>query len=576
MRMSGTARVLIADPRAETVAVDGGRWILSGFDEAALAEAVREADDPVAARDSLPDVAEDATAVFVADDGERVLAYRSITGTRDVYYLRDPDGGVAFADHFRNAVAQLDAEERDVTERAVADHLLFRGAIEPRTYVEGVRALTHGEWLEWTAADGEFRTEQIERLSAAGHVSPSVAPAAIDDVLSDLVEQAVEENTANMLSGGVDSTLLHTYAGSDTPAFIMSVDSPEFQFETEYAREARDMLGTDAREVTVAEDDFLDLLERSVDSLGFPAHYAQTITTDAAMARDDGGDHYLHGEKADTLFGRTRTKGCRIATWLDPLLSTTVGDCLPEDVPARDTYRELAGLTDRLRRPLSDPRSLAHDLGFYTDPDVVAAFVGESLVDDRVAEQTRYLRDRIERDPGSRFAQQVEFGHLLGFLRSNVVNQWRHLGYVHGKSVSVPFSTKCAAECALSVPAERRYIQGPTELSNLTQKYLLKSLLGERLPEYPVCRKKGSGSLPVERFFDEGCLADVFDRYDPPSFVPDELYESHVENYSPLTWNLIIWAVWEDRVLNEPNLDLVDGTRRLAPTTAEPTTGLHR
>ena len=111
-----------------------------------------------------------------------------------------------------------------------------------------------------------------------------------------------------------------------------------------------------------------------------------------------------------------------------------------------------------------------------------------------------------------------------------------------------------------SIPADRRYVQGLSGLGSLDAKYLLKRLLARRLPSYPTGRKKGSGALPLERYFDDGPLADVFDRYEPPSVVPEEMLSDHVDSFGPVTWNLITYAVWRDRVLRNPDIEAVGAT----------------
>lgn len=565
--MGRDVRVLTANPDAETVDTDDGRWIFSGLQTETLREAVRDAGRPKELRERLPEVAEDATAIYVESGrGEpRVEAYRSVTGTRDIYYLRDESGDLVVTDHFRNALAELDVDERKVSDEVVTDHLLFRAPIEPRTYATRVHALEQGGWLRWDGTNDEWQTEQVGQIEPGSPCPPGVASASIDATLDDLVSRGCDSETANMLSGGIDSTLLHTYL-DDAPAFIMGVDSPEFAFETEYAERARRMLDTDHRKVTVGEDDFLSHLEASVDALGFPSHYAQTVTTDAALRRDDGY-RYLNGEGADALFGLTGTKGLRIAAWLEPLLSEQVADSLSDVAPdaVAGQYSSLARLADRLDRPVTDSESFAQHLSFFTEPSLAGEFVGESLVADRFRKQAEYVRRRITPTAnGDRFARQAEFGHLLSFLRHNTVNQWRQLGYEHDRSFFTPFKTQSMAECALSVPAEKRYIQGATAGRDLTQKYHLKSLLQNRLPEYPTRQKKGSGSLPIERYFEEGALADIFERYDAPNFVPERMRSDHVESYGPLTWNLITFAVWRDRILDNPDLATVSGSRQLA------------
>ena len=553
--MAGSLRLLWASSTTEQVETDDGMWIISANRPAELAEVVAAESDVAATVEACE--GDDAVAVRVGDDG-RLDAYRSITATRNVYVVDVPDGPLVVTDNFRNAVAELPVAERTVSTSAIVDHLLFRNQIEPNTYVTGVRALEHGTHFRRDAATGEQWTRLVERLAPETNITVDDAQAAIDDALRTVLDETVpDDGVTNMLSGGVDSTLLQTYLG-DVPALVMETDSPEFAFEIETAETAAEMLDASTRRVVVEEADFLAELEASVDALGFPSHYNQTVLTDAAFRASDG-TVYLNGEGADALFGLRGVKGARIADFLGPLFS--IPGASTAWTRAFDTLSSraanLPAIAARLDRPLADPDSFAQRFSFFTDPGVVAQFTDARTVAERFRRQSEYVDERVERSSGCRFADQVSFGQLLSAFRHNTVAQWRQLGHVHGHSLVAPFKTRRLTTCALSIPAEDRYIG---RLGSFTSKHLLKSLLVDRLPAYPARQPKGAGSLPVERYFDDGPLADVFERYEPPSFVPDSMREEHVEQFGPVTWNLVTFAVWRDRVLQNPNVSRVPGT----------------
>ncbi len=549
--------VLVSDPRARTVDTATGKWVVAGVAPARLATAVRSATDAREARRAIASAAEDTVAVRVG--GDRVEAFRSVTATRELYHCRPDDDTLVVTDQFRNALARLPVEERTVPDRTVTDHLLFRVPIEPDSYVAQVGALGRGAWLRWDG--GEPTTRRRQTLAAGHSLDPVDAPDEIEARLDAVLGAGIDDDVTTMFSGGVDSTLLQTYV--DAPTASMRVDSPELGFERRYVRETRQLLDTDAhRTVEFAEADFLRWLEESMDLLAFPSHFTQTVVTQAFFARDDG-DRYLNGEGADALFGLSGAKGARIAAWLRPLLARTPAS-VASGVPGRagSHVAELRELATRFDRPVTDARSFAHRFAFFTDPDVVGEMVGHGSVARRVRAQHDYVADRVEHTAADPATAHLELGHLLSFFQHNTVNQWRQLAHGHGKTLVAPFKTTSLASCALDVPPDRRYVQGPSNLHSLQPKYLLKRLLERRLPAYPTDREKGAGALPVERYFTDGSLADVFERYEPPAFVPDAMRADHVESFGPVTWNLVTYAVWRDRVLRNAGLDTVPGTRR--------------
>jgi len=549
------ATCLVAAPDARRVVSPRASWLLWGRPATGLERAVSDAGSVEDAIAGLASVAQDATAVRLGHDGT-VDALRSVTATRDLYTLETADRFVV-ADSFRNALAELPVGDRRPAHNAVVDHLLFRHPPEPETYVAGIRALEHGTHLH-RDPDGTQTVEVVDRLDARGaRGGPPVD--ALDAALAEGLDGLADATT--MLSGGVDSTLVHTYL-DEAPSLLMAIDSPEFDFEVEYAREARDVLGVDGETVTVHEDAFLEALEASVDALGFPSHYNQTVLTDATFRRTDEST-YVNAEGADSLYGLAGVKGARVAAWLSPAFAVPGGERLWRAGPGRafPAARVLPDHVRRLHRDPADPGSFAQRLPFFTDPDLVGRITDPETVRERYARSLRYVTERVHRDAGRRgFAAQVELAHLLGYFRHNTVDQWRQLGYVHGHELVAPFKTRRVVDAALSMPAERRYVEGLASIRSRSAKYVPKRLLKRRLPGYPVYREKGAGSLPVERYVESGPLSDAFERYDPPAFVPDALRAAHVESFGPVTWNLLTWAVWRDRVLQNPAVERVAGT----------------
>lgn len=554
-------RLLLADPGLTRVDGEHGTWFLSALRDDRLRDVVVDAPTIDAVRDELTATAEDAVVLHVSRtrNGGTVEAYRSVTSSRSLYYLTGSDGAVVVADHYRNALAQLSPADRTLSRRAVADHLLFRSPVAPATYVEEVAQLGRGDYLRWDGDRDGWRRDRIDRLSVEDDATPAEARRRIDEALVDLVGAGVDRATSTMFSGGVDSTLLHSYRDDAAPTMHVSVDAPEFEHESAAVERAADLLDVTPTEVAVQERDFLDHLERTVDALGLPPRYNQTVVTDAAFRAADAG-RYLNGHGADALFGVQGLKAARIADWLGPTLP--VVDPLAGRAPGGvgDALSALQQRREQLSVPPSTPRSLAQDLASDIDPDAVGQIFGEELVSERVNRRTEYAHRRAALTADSTFAQQVESGHLVDFLADDGVSQWRQLGHVHGKTIAAPFRTRRLARCALSVPPDRRYVRGLDGLPDLQPKHLLKSVLEDRVPDYPTSRQKGDGSLPIRRYFERGPLSAVFERYHPPEFLPPAAHVRHVDSFGPLTWQLLTFAVWRDRVLREPALEPVPGT----------------
>ncbi|WP_101295441.1 asparagine synthase-related protein [Halegenticoccus soli] len=557
--------VLVSDPDARVIEAETGTWVVSGVRTGALESLIRRAESVAAVRRRVGSATEDAALVHVSDDRRTVRAYRTVVGSRRLYFLRGSDGGAVVTDHFRTALARLDAGDRTVPRSALADHLLFRAPIPPSTFVSEIGCVPQGEWLTWDLDADERALTAVDRLSPGPPLRPKAAIDRLDGLLADALRFDDDRPASNLYSGGVDSTLVQSYLGDSVPMLNVGIDSPEYAFEVEYAREGGARFDAEFRQEILDEREVLERLESSVDALGSPAFPLMTPLIDAAFAR--GNDRrYMMAINADTLCGDAGTKGARVASWLAPVLLSPLGALAGRTAPSGigSRIRRLRSIARRQRYDPSDPRSFPQQFVAYTKPALVADVLGEDVVKARCRAQVRHVRDRLDFAPaGSRFERQIEAAHLLSMYAHRIGCRWRQLAASHGNALETPFETRSVAECVLSVPASRRYVEGPPRARRLRTKHLLKRLLARRLPSYPTTQPKGAGVLPFERYFEEGALTGVFDRYDVPEFVPDELREAAIEDSGRQAWNLVTYAVWRDRVLRDPALEPAPSPIRL-------------
>ena len=113
------------------------------------------------------------------------------------------------------------------------------------------------------------------------------------------------EDVATLFSGGVDSTLIHTYLGPKTAALNLIADSDDATsaMETEYANSAAGWLGAAIRPQEVRQSEFLRDLELATENAALPMHLGMLAVF--ARAFSDDYETYISGWSADALFGHS-------------------------------------------------------------------------------------------------------------------------------------------------------------------------------------------------------------------------------------------------------------------------------
>ena len=211
---------------------------------------------------------------------ERLLLVRDPLGIKPLLYARAA-GGFVFASELRALLAsglvagRLDPE-------ALRSLLTFGAVIQPRTMIEGVRALLPGHRLV-IEKQGPERLERYWKLGVDRR--PDVARATYPEQVRALGEALVDSVRAHQisdvplgsfLSGGIDSSLLTALLSRTSGRRVMSfsvgfgAEGAEID-ESEEARRTAALLGTDHTHVEVTGEDVRDRLAEIASSLDQPS-----------------------------------------------------------------------------------------------------------------------------------------------------------------------------------------------------------------------------------------------------------------------------------------------------------------
>ncbi len=485
-------------------------------------------------------------------------AFRGVTTSDEVFFAQGTDGSLVLTDHARNAITI--AGLREASDEGLLDCLLFRTVPGTSSPVQALQRLGHGEAMDWSQ-DG-IRRWLVQVLEPAPGDDLTV------DSLAHLLGAAVEplvgrRELVNMLSGGVDSTLLQTYFGPRTVSMSVALDSPEFEFEVAYARRASELLAARHHVVPLAEEAYAPALEAATDASGLPMNHPQSVLMDTAF-RQPQYREYVSGQFADAVFGTSAAARASVA-WRYRRWLKLPGLCRALTAVRRADgrrCRDLVRSAARLKRPLDHPEGFAMQFATYTDLAILRRCFPAEAIERRLRARFDYAMCRVPHVHTGRSSvgTHLEAGHWIDFFCDDTVSHWRQLAHASGKLLHSPFTDSRLVRGALTVPSPDRYVSGRRA------KHFLKDLLASRLPTYDVDQRKGGSNLPFMRLLESGRLRELAD--DVAEVSPETArVAAAVKAYhrpSQLTWNLLAYGVWYQRMLMRQRVELLPGTRVLS------------
>lgn len=550
-------KALVADPSAIHRETSGADWVVAGLNPKRVTEAIQDGSTFGSVLERTRSLPGEYTVFRIETAASpRVKAYRGIGSSYDLYYTRssDPDAFV-IGDHFRDVLSTVPVSSRTVPQSVAVDQLLF-GTRPNDTYIDEIDRLDHGELLTWSPRSPPT-TKLIETVSIGDPIGPEDAKRTVDRYLSeDIDEEEFPGEVATMLSGGVDSTLLQTYLDTDTTV-SGAYDSPEFEFEMEYARRASELLDSEHDLLTFPETDFLERLEATIDAAGQPLLLPQDTLMYSTVA-ESPYQTYLNGGLADGLFGTGTAALAYLADYLGP-----VARYLPSVSWEVTALKETA---TKLHTDPTDPEGPAMNFRIHSDQDRVKRLFSADAVTARKQDRLQYTQTRVPMYERRGYGAHMHLGHAIEYFHDVILSLWRHAAHANGAVLKTPFGGRHMLETSLSLPPGERYARfslpprsQPTRI--VQYKYLPKRLLEERLPDYDTKKPKGHSILPTDRYLESGPLEDVFEEYDLPGFVPDAHHDAVRNGTEELTWYAANYAIWRDRILQNPDLALIESTR---------------
>jgi asparagine synthase (glutamine-hydrolysing) len=493
--------------------------------------------------------------VLVDRRAGQVLLYRNLVGNTFLYYAPVPEGFLFSS----NLTTLADALDNPRTNEAVLPAFFFFRYVPGRdTLFSGVFRLMPGELVQW-GPDGVHRS-QHECLPQPG---TSLAGQDAVEQLHEVVGNAVADcssafpKAANLLSGGVDSSYIQCLLGRTRsgkqirpPSFSLSVDHPQTRSDTEYARSAAALLGTD-HQLVAADAPYSEQLIAAIAATGEPPHHVQSVYY-PSLARamvSSGSPVGVCGQGADALFGLGWVTMLRraqaVRRWLPFrfLRRWALRMAGRRATPFRQQYMTLADHLD-------DPESPHHPLNlvaaYGTWSDVTACFGTDEAT--RVLAERRELLLKYGATSGGLVAQV----HACDFLTDSIDSAalWAGLFSVAGGDLVCPFLDSRVVRFAMGLSPQVRF--GGTE-----PKALLKEALARHAPRELAYRTKLAFGQPIFEWLEHGGqlrqLAERIAHYD---FLDASVRTHVLARPNWFLYSLLCYDVWHklfiDRSLPRP------------------------
>jgi asparagine synthase (glutamine-hydrolysing) len=473
----------------------------------------------------------------------RVVLYRNLVGAGFTYYHVGRDG-LLFGSNLADLVDSAGAAPQP-NRAALPSFFLYRFVPGRETLFDGFYRLLPGEQLLWD----EHGLTRVQRHTFADWQPTSRGSDPVEEleatmavVLQDCA--ALRPNTANLLSGGIDSSYLQAVwnrvalSDNELPAsYSISVDHPRSWIDTDYAMTASQALGT-RHTLMAADAPYKTYLLETLAATGEPPNHVQTAYF-GRLARsmvEQGTASGLCGEGADSLFGLGLADDLYNAHWLKPV------------VPGRVLRQVFATLTDRLglswpARGLrlanhfddeTHPDHPINQVAQFADVEAVAACFGPAAVANAAATRRALLdRFRIPHNPLHRL-------HGNGFLGEAMdsASLWTTLFQRAGADLLCPFLDSRIIRFAVRLPPAVRYCPG-------RPKDLLKRALARHVPPSLVERRKlGFGQPIFEWLSRSGQLRPLLERIEPHDFLDPPTLARSLAQPNWFLYSLLCYDLW--------------------------------
>ncbi len=465
-----------------------------------------------------------------------------------------------------------------LNEAVLAQHFVSKFALGTATYFKDVYRLFPGEGLAWREGrlqvtllqDLRFREQrQFKRLDAKSLSYFHNKFSAVMEAYLNAIEQAGDAS-GNLLSGGVDSSLIQYFIGQHSGAeapprsFSYAVETSDFEFEADYARQASSAFQTAHTFVNIAPRNYPDLLQETIAGL------AQPVFTNAEPCKLALGQYlrqneadrrfYFVGQGADALLGLPIARKLAILAAIHKfpaadkvlvMLAAMVAFLRPSASQKAHGLRHLAEMLPELNNPYSlkmPPDTL------LTADELKVAF--KSFGKEAVGAALK-ARHTLE-------AQYLQSSHLVEKFQviDTLTEGYEHAIYgyqaflLNKKTQILPYFDEELLRATFDFAPTVRYAEPGLKLMDRHNvKPALRRILERHAPLAAQATRRPKGfsvfNNDVYSWMKNGVLQEMVCAMDRPAFLSKQDFQYLLTRPREFAWRLLTLDIFQKRVLKK-------------------------
>jgi asparagine synthase (glutamine-hydrolysing) len=433
--------------------------------------------------------------VIVDKRNEDVFLFRDRMGKKPLYYYSD-NSMFAFASEIKALLKHPHVFNNRKVDLSLITYVLHVGYVpEPDSIFRNIHKFPSGCWARLTKDMKLALNEYWSLRKLAMHQSPLSFNGAKTKLRSLLTESVIKRMISDVplgafLSGGTDSSLITAIASQQASVrlktFSIAFENSQFD-ESQYARAVASHLNTDHASYVLKQREAIDILEEYLhhfdepfaDTSAIPSMLVSKLARkDVAVAlTGDGGDELFSGYGAYTWATRLDHRILRV---LKRPLSFML------QLSARDRLLRIAHLFEGVPDNKLPSHIFSQEQYYFSESEIFNSLLN------RPTDFSPIVFPDYSKIPRNA-AERQAFFDIEFYLKNDLLVKVDRASMYSSLECRSPLLDQHVVQFAMQLPFDFK-------VRSAMNKYILKKLLAEYLPENLINRKKWGFSIPMKNW----------------------------------------------------------------------------